>query len=438
MSDTPNVLVFFTDQQRWDTCGCYGGPMNLTPNLDALAARGVRFEHSFTCQPVCAPARGSLQTGKHGTAHSVWRNGLALPDSERTLAHHFGDAGYDLGYLGKWHLSCDVDKPVPVERRGGYTGYWEGADVLEFTSHPYDARWFDENNQEVHYEGYRVDAQTDRAVEFIRNPRRHRPFFFFISYLEPHHQNDMDEFVGPERYAKSYLNPWVPQDLQNRPGDWYKSLPGYYACVKALDDALGRIVQALEETGQLDNTVILFTSDHGCHFRTRNAEYKRSCHEGCVRTPCVLTGPGIEKGRVVPELVSLVDMPPTLLSAAGLPVPDTMQGRDAMPLTRGDNTNWANEVFIQISESEVGRAIRTERWKYSVYAPDKGGWQVPDSDRYVERYLYDLHADPHEQVNLVGRKDYDAVRQDLKRRLIAQMVAAGEAEPVIEDAKYYA
>lgn len=417
MPTPKSVLIFFTDQQRWDTCGCYGGPMDLTPNLDAMAARGVRFDRSFTCQPVCAPARGSLQTGKHGTAHSVWRNGLALPQEERTLAHHFGDAGYDVGYLGKWHLSGTRDQPVPVELRGGYESYWEGADILEFTSHPDDARWFDENNEEVHYEGYRVDAQTERAVQFIQR-ERDEPFFFFVSYLEPHHQNDMDEFVGPERYAGSYVNPYVPPDLAARPGDWGKSLPGYYGCVRALDDALGRVIEALREAGQLDDTIIVFTSDHGCHFRTRNAEYKRSCHEGCTRTPLVMQGPGLDRSMVIPELVSLVDVPATILSAAGLPIPDTMQGRDAMQLVEGDKADWANEVFIQISEAEVGRAVRTERWKYSVYAPDKQGWGVGESDHYIERYLYDLYADPWEQVNLIGRKDYDAVRQDLKARLI--------------------
>ncbi|MCE5217819.1 sulfatase-like hydrolase/transferase, partial [bacterium] len=102
---SPNVLVFFTDQQRWDTCGCYGCPMDLTPNLDAMARRGVLFQNAFTCQPVCAPARGSLQTGKHGTGHGVWRNGIALPQDQRTLGHCFTEAGYDVGYLGKWHLA---------------------------------------------------------------------------------------------------------------------------------------------------------------------------------------------------------------------------------------------------------------------------------------------------------------------------------------------
>jgi arylsulfatase A-like enzyme len=436
MPARPNVLVFFTDQQRWDTCGCYGCPMDLTPNLDAMARRGVQFLNAFTCQPVCAPARGSLQTGRHATAHGVWRNGLALPTTERTLAHCFGEAGYDVGYLGKWHLAGLKNAPVPREARSGYDGYWEGAELLEFSSHPYDARWWDADDREVCYPGYRVDAQTNRAIDFVRQ-ERDRPFFFFISYLEPHFQNDMHAFVGPDEYRDTFKNPWVPQDLQNRPGDWYESLPGYYGCVKSLDDNLGRLLGVLEERGVLDDTLVVFTSDHGCHFRTRNGEYKRSCHESSIRIPLVMQGPGLDVSRVVPELVSLVDLPTTILAAAGLPAPEAMHGRDATVLVRGENRQWANEVFVQISESEVGRAIRTERWKYSVYAPEKGGWQESSSDRYVERYLYDLWADPHESVNLIGRKDYDPVRADLKARLVRQMVAAGESEPEIVDGRYY-
>ena len=435
-TDKPNVLVFFTDQQRWDTCGCYGSPMDLTPSLDAMARRGVRFENAFTCQPVCAPARGSLQTGHHATAHTVWRNGFALPQAERTLAHCFGEAGYEVGYLGKWHLATTRDEPVPAELRGGYDDYWEGADVLEFTSHPYDCRMFNAQNEEVYFPGYRVDAMTDRAIEYIGRERE-RPFFFFLSYLEPHHQNDWETFVPPDEYKDVYKNPYVPPDLRARPGNWQEHLPGYYGIVKRLDDCLGRILETLENLDIADNTIVAFTSDHGCHFRTRNSEYKRSCHEGSIRIPMVMQGPELDQSRVVREIVSLVDVPATLLSAAGLAVPEVMHSRSAMPLVRGDNSGWENEAFVQISEYVVGRALRTPRWKYCVFAPDKGGWQDSCSDHYVEHHLYDLHADPWEQVNLMGRKEYDAVRDDLRARLIRQMVAAGEVEPTIEHAKFF-
>lgn len=431
----PNVLVFFTDQQRWDTVGCYGSPMGLTPNLDRFARRGVILRSAFTCQPVCAPARASLQTGKYALATSVWRNGLRLPAEERTLAHYFKDAGYRVGYIGKWHLANTGDKPVPREARGGYTDLWEAADVLEYLSHPYDPKLYDAEDKLIQMEGYRVDALTDRAIRFVTS-QSEAPFFLFLSFLEPHHQNDMNAYVAPEGYAKRFANPWVPPDLRNLPGDWYEHLPNYYGCVARLDECLGRLMDALEKAGKAENTIVLFTSDHGCHFRTRNSEYKRSCHEASVRIPAVLWGPGLPAGAVVDELVSIVDLPPTLLHAAGLEVPKSMRGHSILPLLAGEREGWPGEVYIQISEAEVGRAIRTSRWKYAVYAPERNGWEHPDSDVYVERYLYDLAADPYEQVNLVGRSDYRSVAEELRERLRRRMETAGEPRAQILPARY--
>jgi uncharacterized sulfatase len=436
-STPPNVLVVLSDQQRWDSVGAYGCPHDLTPNLDGLARRGVRFAHAFTCQPVCAPARGSLQTGKYATEHGVWRNGIALPSSERTLAHHFSGRGYDVGYVGKWHLAMTRDQPIPPERRGGYDGYWMAADLLEFTSHPFDTRLFDADGNEVYVEGYRVDATTELALRFLRQERE-RPFYLFLSYLEPHHQNDENRFVGPEGSTTRYANPWVPEDLRGRPGDWYANLPDYYGAINSIDQSLGRLLDELEAQGTLDNTIVLFTSDHGCHFRTRNGEYKRSCHESSIRVPAVIAGPGLPRGRVVEQLVSLVDLPPTLLDVAGAPIPETMQGRTTRPIVDDPTASWPEEVFIQISEAEVGRAIRTRQWKYSVYAPDHAPSDDAASDVYQERYLYDLLADPHESVNLVGRPDHADVAARLRERLLARIVEAGEAAPEIVPARYQA
>ncbi len=204
--------------------------------------------------------------------------------------------------------------------------------------------------------------------------------------------------------------------------------------VKRLDEAFGRLLDALKSLGLADNTIVLFTSDHGCHFKTRNAEYKRSCHEASIRVPTALRGPGFDGGGRVRELVSLVDLPPTLLDAAGLPVPPEMQGRSILPLLRGARAAWPEEVFVQISESQTGRAVRTGRWKYSVVAPDADGRRDPGADRYVEEFLYDLQADPHELTNLIGVESHREVAAALRERLIGRRVEAGEREPVIEPA----
>ncbi|MEZ4559755.1 MAG: sulfatase-like hydrolase/transferase [Caldilineaceae bacterium] len=167
--------------------------------------------------------------------------------------------------------------------------------------------------------------------------------------------------------------------------------------VKRLDEALGRLLDALRSLDLLDDTVVLFTTDHGNHFKTRNSEYKRSCHEASIRLPTAIQGPGFDGGGRLNQLVSLVDLPPTLLDAAGLPIPESMEGRSILPLAqREDVADWPEEVFVQISEAQVGRAVRTKRWKYCVDAPDKHGSRDPGADVYVEQYLYDLESDPYE------------------------------------------
>ena len=184
----------------------------------------------------------------------------------------------------------------------------------------------------------------------------------------------------------------------------------------------------------LEDTIILFTSDHGCHFKTRNDEYKRSPHDSSIRVPTALYGGPFTGGGRISQLVSLIDLPPTLLDAAGIPVPDHMQGQSILPLIRGEAVDWPGEVFVQISESHVGRAIRSKRWLYAVTAPDKNGWTDSGSDHYVETELYDLLADPYQLRNLAGYESHRVVGDALRARLIKRMVAAGEAAPIIEPA----
>jgi len=437
----PNILFFFSDQQRWDTCGCYGQKLNVTPNLDRMAAEGVRFEHAFTCQPVCGPARSSLQTGKYPAEVGCFRNGIGLPLDEKTIAHRFSDAGYEVGYIGKWHLATTGDdpnyrtSPVPPERRGGWKDYWLAADVLELTSHGYDGHMFDAEMNRVDFKGYRVDCVTDYALDYLRTRSGEKPFFLFLSYIEPHHQNDHNRFEGPIGSKERWKDYEVPGDLVGTEGDWRENYPDYLGCCNSLDHNLGRIRAELERQGMVDNTVIIYTSDHGSHFCTRNSEYKRACHDGCARIPMIACGPGFEGGKVIDELVSLIDVPPTFLSCAGIPQPQTFRGRPLQELADGTATDWPNEVFMQISESIVARAIRTKKWKYSVWVPEENefglGRVQPGSDVYHEEYLYDLENDPHERSNLVRDPAYADVRAELAETLKRRMAEAGEAVPKI-------
>ncbi len=374
-SEIPNVVVFYTDQQRWDTTGVHGNPMDLTPNFDRMAQRGTHVFNSFTCQPVCGPARSCLQTGLYATTTGCFRNGIPLPPDSRTLAHHFRDAGYRTAYIGKWHLyGRGTTGPVPREGRGGYE-YWLASNVLEFTSEAYRTILYDNEGEPVDLPGYRVDAVTDAAIRYI-HANQERPFFLFVSYIEPHHQNHIDDYPAPDGYRERYSGGWIPPDLASLGGSAHRHLGGYYGMVKRLDEALGRMLDALKSTGMTERTVVMFTSDHGCHFKTRNAEYKRSCHESSIRVPTALQGPGFDGGGRISDLVNTIDLTPTLLDAAGIPVPEEMQGSSILPLTVGDNGGWPEETFVQISEAQVGRAVRTHRWKYGVNAPGRHGAQT--------------------------------------------------------------
>ena len=175
-SKQPNILFIFSDQQRWDTLTCYGTKLGVSPNLDAMAREGTRFDLAFTCQPVCGPARSCLQTGRYAAETGCWRNDIALPLDVPTVPRLLKPAGYEVGYIGKWHLASegrDLDhrtKAIPPEYRGGYDDYWLASDVLEFTSHGYDGHMFDGDMNQVDFpEGrYRVDAMTDFAVDYLR------------------------------------------------------------------------------------------------------------------------------------------------------------------------------------------------------------------------------------------------------------------------------
>ena len=431
MHQQNNVVVFFTDQQRWDTSGLHGNPLELMPNFDRMAQGGTHVANSFTCQPVCGPSRACLQTGLYATATGCYRNGISLPSDAKTLAHHFRAAGYHTGYIGKWHLADGI-KPVPESKRGGYE-YWLAPNALEAASYPYDTLVFDNDDNPVKLPGYRVDALTDAAIRYL-DAYKDNPFFLFVSYLEPHQQNQLDDYPPPDGYRERYTGMWTPPDLAALGGSAQQHLGGYYGMVKRLDEGLGRVLDALKSLGLDGNTIVLFTSDHGCHFKTRNDEFKRSCHESSIRVPTAFQGPGFDGGGRIEELVSIIDLMPTLVDAARLPIPDGLHGRSILPFIYGAQEGWPEEIYIQVSESQVGRAIRTHRWKYGVVAPDKDGLKHAAAENYLETYLYDVQADPYELTNLIGFESHQELAAELRERLIKQMVAAGEDAPSIEPA----
>ena len=447
-----NIIFYFTDQQRWDTCGCFGQPLDITPNLDALARDGVKFDNAFSPQPVCGPCRALFQTGKYPTETGCFRNNIMLPAGVKTLGQYIEEAGYETAYIGKWHLASDgeLEKPpsidhtvtaVPRELRGGYTGFWRAADVLEFTSHGYDGFVFDEHGQRVDFKGYRADCINDMALEFLDGYTGEKPFFMTVSQIEPHHQNDRRHYEGPEGSKEKFKNFILPEDLKALGGNAAEEYPDYLGQCASLDENLGRLVAKLKEKGLYENTVIIFASDHGSHFLTRNRDehrngyddYKRSCHDACLHVPLVIAGGPYRGGRAVEELVSTASLPKTILALAGVDVGDAMIGENLLDVVEKKADNRPNEIFAQISESRVGRCIRTARYTYSVYAPGVNGGAAAASDRYADDFLYDMDQDPHQLNNVVADPAYAQVKAELRKRLLDWIWQAEGARPVITD-----
>jgi len=210
----PNVVVFFTDQQRWDCATEHGNPLDLMPNFSRMASRGTHLQHSFTCQPVCGPARACWQTGRHATSHGVWNNNEPMRDDLPLLAEQFNEAGYHTGYIGKWHLATGIQgQAVPAGQRGGYQS-WLASNILEFSSTAYQTRMWNERDEPVDLPGYRVDAVADAVIRHLHErSRRDEPFMLFSSFIEPHFQNHEDDYPPPDGYRDRYTGRWIPADL---------------------------------------------------------------------------------------------------------------------------------------------------------------------------------------------------------------------------------
>ena len=441
----PNIIFYFSDQQRWDTVN-----EEATPNLMQLAREGIQFENSYTCQPVCGPARACLQTGMYATQCGCYWNGVPLPQTIRPMAEYFNEAGYETAYVGKWHLASDrlpnvgfhcEKTAIPKERQGGYKNWWRAADVLEFTSHGYDGYVFDENNNQIDFKGYRPDCITDLALQFFDQYDRKKPFFMTVSQIEPHHQNDHNHYEGPAGSKEKYKDFVLPGDLAALKGNAAEEYPDYLGQCASLDENLGRLVNRLKEEGLYDNTVIIFASDHGSHFKTRNTDehlngyddYKRSCHDAATHVPLVIAGGAFKGGKEITELVSTESLPKTILAIAGVDVGDAMIGENLLDVVQGKTDNRANEVYSQISESRVGRSIRTEDYMYAVYAPGKNGGEYASADLYADDFLYDLKKDPYELTNLIHDHAYDSVRLKMREKLLAWIEKAEHTRPVIVD-----
>ncbi len=341
----PNILLIIPDQLRAQALGCMGNPDVHTPNLDRLAAEGVLFRQTFANSPVCCPARAVLLTGTYVHRNGVVANDLRLRESEVTLAKLLRAQGYRTGLVGKWHLDGGPRDPgfvPPGPRRQGFD-FWAAYECRHDAFHPLVFR---DTPQPVRSTKFEPEFLTDLAIDFLRADRG-RPFFLMLAPGPPH-----DPYGAPEKYARLY----DPEKLTMRP-NWRPGVPqagreeiaAYYTSITAIDDQVGRLTRALKDLGLEENTIVLFTSDHGDMLGSQGARLKRKPWEESIRVPGILRYPArVRAGRRSDALLSHVDLAPTLLSLCGFkPHPD-MQGSDLSRVVLGETDRGPDSAFFQI------------------------------------------------------------------------------------------
>jgi arylsulfatase A-like enzyme len=424
----PNVLFVLADEWRAQATRYNGDPNVRTPVLDRLAAQSVSFDCAISGNPVCCPYRASLMTGQYSLTNGVFINDVELKPKGTTLAQAFTKAGYRTGFIGKWHLYGSPDgkygrrlSPVPPDKRFGFD-YWKAAEC----SHEYNHSLYFEGNDTTprYWPGYDALAQTDDACGFIdRQSKSADPFFLTLSLGPPHFPYE----TAPERYQAMYrdvpiqLRPNVPAAKRDAA---IKALRGYYAHMAALDDCLDKLLKKLDEAGIAEDTLVVFTSDHGDMMLSQGLTTKLYPWDESIRVPFLMRYPRRRaKGARFGTPFNSPDIMPTLLKTCGIPIPDGVQGTDYSGLftgTRLPPRDTAALINLPVPITEARRygfaeyrGLRTERHTYvrSIHGP----W-----------LLYDNHRDPFQMHNLCNKKEDAQLQKKLDTMLDAKLRSVGD------------
>ncbi len=419
----PNVLFIFADQWRAQATG-YAGDPNLqgkTPNLDALAAAGVNFTHAVSGMPVCTPFRASLMTGQYAQTHGLFLNDVQLPDAARTIAEVYKEEGYATGFIGKWHLDGHGRRmPIPEARHQGFD-YWK---VLECT-HDYNNSYFYEGDDPTprHWGEYDAFAQTRDAQQYMTSQvAEGKPFALFLAWGPPHnpYQSAPAEYQAMFDPETIVLRPNVVQEEKFK-----KQLAGYYAHIAALDKSMGDLLKTLEALGVAEDTIVVFTSDHGDMLGSQDNERKQRPWDESIRVPFLLRYPKLPggEGREIAMPLNSPDIMPTLLGLSGVPIPAGVEGRNFAPILRGESapTDEGTLIacitpfgeYLRRNGGKEYRGIRTTRYTYV-------------RDLHGPWLLYDNEVDPYQQDNLVGKPAYKALEDRLATELQALLDARGD------------
>ncbi len=418
----PNIVIVLTDDVRFDAMGCAGDQRLQTPNIDRLAAEGVRFSNAFTTTSLCSPSRASLLTGCYAHRHGVLDNMSRDPDpADPTLGQVLQQAGYETAYFGKWHMLARGTPRAGFDHWASFTGQGE---YIRNTMNV-DGKWQLVLN-------YITDELTDHAVKFL--DREHEKPFLLVVGHKAAHAPFMPAPRHESRYAGvdfSVATGGDAGDLANKP-DWGgrqnealtpEDLRNYHRCLLAVDESVGRITETLRKRKLLDDTIFIYTSDNGLMLGEHGGlRDKRAAYEASIRVPLLMRHPKLApRGRVCEELALGIDIMPTLCEAAGVPVPAPVQGNSLLPVLRGarGRDDFLYEYFHEDGPVPTCLAVRSRDWKYVTYP----------ENRDLPAELYDLRADPNERTNLAGQPAYAGQERELATRLAALMRGTGYRRP---------
>jgi len=443
----PNVVFILTDDQRWDTMSCAGHPFLKTPHLDRIAAEGARFTNMFVTTSLCSPSRASFLSGLYAHSHGVVNNFTDYPSEMTSFPMRLQQEGYETAYIGKWHMGEASD-----EKRPGFD-YW--------VSHKGQGKYFDnefnvDGTRQVK-KGYYTHRVTDMAVEWLKRPHT-KPFLLILGHKAPHTPftpepkyehlfDDIDIPYPKSAFALEGKPDWVKQRIDTWHGiygpiygyrkkfpdtrpesvrDFARFARSYLATIKSVDDSVGRVYEALKETGRLDNTLLVFAGDNGMFLGEHGMTDKRTMHEESIRVPMLVRYPALAKaGTVIEQQVLNIDLAPSVLEVCGARPLANIHGRSWKPLLAGDAAGWRTAWFYEYNYEKQFpytpnvRGVRTDEWKYVHYPHGDGG-----PDRHMAE-LYNLKDDPGEAKNLIDDPACADTVARLKKELARLMEETG-------------
>ncbi len=418
----PNVLFILTDQWRASALGYMGDPNVKTPHLDELARQSVNFVNAVSVSPVCTPYRASLLTGRFPSSTGMILNDIYLPSEELCMAEIYQSAGYQTAYIGKWHLDGHGRlNNVEPDRRQGFE-YWKALEC----SHDYNQMLYYENEdpEKKMWEGYSPFAISKDAASYMKDHADdQQPFLLFVSIATPH----FPHHSAPEEYMEMYppseirLRSNVPEELREKV---LPEIQGYYAHCTATDGAIGAMIDQMRSLGLLENTILVFTSDHGEMMGShgRLPYRKQLAWDESLHVPFLIRLPHGEahQGVRIKAPITTPDILPSLLSLCGIEIPITIEGDDLSQLMREPDPEADRAALVMnVSPFDVNwedpeyRGIRTARYTYAV-APEG------------PIMLFDDRSDPYQMDNLAGNPDYADIKADLERQLRRELSEIGE------------